>query len=153
MITFGRLDDIIANGRALDVNKALQFALDKQDTKDFIIELNTNEQLFNEGIDSNGVLLEDIGGAYSGFTVILKRAEGLPFDRITLYDTGAFYNTFRVVVGNKHLDIIANTIKDGEDLMDRWGQDILGLTDSSIWELILEILSDVRQNLLDQLLN
>lgn len=149
---WGRLKDIVQNSRALSIDKALQFALNKPEIKDYIIYLNTDEQLFSRGVDANDIDLEEIGGSYSSFTIFLKQQEGLPYDRITLYDTGAFYSSFKVKVGKKFFEINADTRKDDDDLTDRWGEDILGLTDESVWSLIQEIISDVRESIKTQIL-
>ncbi len=152
MITFGRLTDIIKNGRTLNQNKVLFFVMSKDENKEFVIELNTEEQLFHKGIDSEGVRLEDIGGEYSEYTVFLKQSDNLPADRITLYQTGDFYDTFNVVVEKDGFIIEANTIKGGDDLQDRWGDDILGLTDDSIQELIEFIIPQVIERVLYEIL-
>lgn len=152
MITFGKLTDIIDNGRALDQNKALFFIISKEEYKDYIIELNTTEQLFAKGIDSKGVKLEDIGGKYSEYTIFLKNIQNLPIDHITLYSTGDFYESFNVIVEKDGFTIEANTIKGGDDLQDRWGNDILGLTDESINELVNVIIPKFIDYILNELL-
>ncbi len=152
MITFGRLTDVIDNIRALSTNKALFFIMSKDENKDLVIQLNTEEQLFSKGIDSNGTRLENIGGEYSEYTVFLKKSDNLPVDRITLYQTGDFYDTFNVIVEKDGFIIEANTIKGNEDLQDRWGDDILGLTNESINELIDAIIPQIIDYLLNEIL-
>jgi len=105
------------------------------DFKELVIELNTNNQLF-EGIDSNGVTLSSIGGKYADVTIAFKRSNSQPFDRVTLKDTGAFYESFNVRYEMGGIVIDADTIKEGDDLRERWGNDILGLTDESIEKLV-----------------
>jgi len=109
---------------------------------DLIIELNTRKQLFDKGIDSTGSQLSDVGGEYSPNTIMGtqtyagKLDKGLPTDRITLFDEGDFYKSFRVYYQSGNFIIDANTIKtdyDGAiDLIDRWGENILGLTTESL---------------------
>lgn len=105
------------------------------DFKDLVIELNTKNQLF-EGIDANGVTLSSIGGGYAPVTIAIKRTNNQPFNRVTLKDTGDFYKSFEVRYEMGGIVIDADTIKDGDDLRDRWGDDILGLTHESIETLI-----------------
>ena len=94
----------------------------KRAVKDEVIRFNTDEQLFEQGLDANSVSLESIGGKYSPVTVIIKQEQSLPTDRVTLFDTGAFYSSFRVTAENDGFVIIADTAKEGADLQDRWGQ-------------------------------
>lgn len=156
MLSFGRLSDIINNTRALKLNKALFFVLNKDDVKTLIIELNTDRQLF-EGVDATGFELEKIGGSYTDFTINTKIEESLPFDRITLFQTGKFYGTFSVQVMKTQIKIKADTIKidengERQDLQDRWGEDLLGLTDESIEELVQFILPDFIDYIREQIL-
>ena len=110
------------------------------DFKALIIELNTIDQLYNHGIDSDGKKLMNERGlnAYSPKTVEIKKEKGQPTDRITLLDTGEFYASFKckwVSDGDGEILITANTIKDETDLLVEWGQDILGLDEDSIVKL------------------
>lgn len=127
----GRLKRVLEFFIDADSSVILNNILASEEMQDFIIDLNQNDQLFTEGIDSEGVSLESIGGEYSPFTILEKESKGLPTDRITLFDTGDFYDTFRIELQKSFFLIIANTIKDGEDLQTRWGDAILGLTDKS----------------------
>lgn len=152
MIQYGLLSDMIENIEALDQNKALFFVLSQNDNKEYVIELNTNEQLFNEGIDATGISLESIGGPYSEFTLIIKQEDGLPTDRITLFQEGDFYDSFRVEVERDAFIIEADTIKGGEDLQNRWGDDIIGLTDESVSELVRVIAPDFVDFIINEIL-
>lgn len=102
----------------------------RKDVEDFIIDLNTRGQLF-EGIDSEGSKLENIGGSYSPNTVRRKQRQGLPTDRVTLFDTGDFYSSFTVEVKKGFLVIKADTRKRSIDLQERWGTKLIGLTDEN----------------------
>lgn len=110
----------------------LQLANNREFT-DYIIYLNTQKQLFEKGINANGIKLSDIGGDYSHYTVELKKEKGQPIDRITLKDTGDFYNSFVVFLdGQDDFVISADTIKDTTDLIVEWGKEILGLNEESL---------------------
>ena len=135
-MAFEALKEVLERTLQLNVNLVMRsLFLQEDDLEDVIIELNTQDQLFDQGIDAKGVTLESIGGSYAPITVSIKRTEGLPFDRITLRDTGEFYKSFRVVVESDGFVIEADTLKNGVDLTTRWGNDILGLTDQSIEKL------------------
>lgn len=118
--------------KAITVLEVLKHLSENKEFTDLIIELNTRKQLFEKGVDSTGRNLEDIGGFYSFETVEIKREKGQPTDRVTLNDTGDFYNSFRVFFNNSGFVITADTIKDTDNLIERWGADILGLTDESL---------------------
>lgn len=123
--------------RAIKVNiDDIMFNILKQedDVIELIIELNTEEQLF-QGVDGKGRELADIGGTYAPITVAIKRTENQPFDRVTLKDTGDFYKSFYVVPLKDGFEIVADTIKDGQNLEDRWGNEIIGLNELSIEQL------------------
>lgn len=145
----------------------VQLFLDPQFTN-LIIQLNTENQLFEKGVRSDGYPLWQIdqspspsrefsqGGVYAKSTedgipgkFVGKKEKGLPIDRITLYDKGAFYKSFKCYwedSGNGGIRISAQTIKDGFDLMDRFGEEILGLTEDS-----LSILREVARTKLKQI--
>ncbi len=118
--------------KSLTVNELIKVLSEDKSFIDLIIGLNTQKQLFDKGIDSTGRSLESIGGLYSFETVKIKNELGQPTDRVTLKDTGDFYESFRVFFRDGNLVITADTIKDTDNLIDRWGADILGLTGESL---------------------
>lgn len=129
-------------------NEVLKSVFDDEDVKEFVIGLNTDGddvgQLYFFGIDSTGDKLLP----YAKRTVEIKKLEGLPFDRTTLFHEGDFYKTFVVKVFKNHFTINANPIKIDEDgeksnLFENYGEDILGLTDDSKEELVDFILDEI----------
>lgn len=127
MSFFPEINDMLNRAKNLDDVKAWLYVLDRE-SKDEIIRLNTEEQLFNQGIDAASRSL----GQYTEFTKKIKRSKGQRIDHVTLKDTGAFYNSFIVIVKTEGLEIFA----DDASLYDRpltevYGIDILGLTDES----------------------
>lgn len=154
MATFGRLSDIIEKGERLDVNRALLFAIDRPQLKTLIIQLNTRGQLYVKGIDSQGRELSSIGGEYTAYTLNLKDP-GRPRNvasHIDLFDTGNFYESFEVKAQADGFVIMADTIKEGEDLRVRWGDDILGLTEASREQLVQTVPLFVVEYVLNTLL-
>lgn len=133
MIEFGRLSDLVKNAVALSTDEATAYAMNNPKNEFYILELNRRRQLFFRGINAEGKLLSRIGGNYTLFT--LREKEGTrPVNDpglINLFDTGAFYDTFNIKLEKDGFLIIADTIKDGEDLQDRWGDELLGLTEES----------------------
>lgn len=130
------LERLLKNTIALDADD-LMFDILKQenDVIDLIVSLNTDSQLF-EGFDSNGKSLVSIGGSYSPITLQIKRKKNQPTNRVTLKDTGDFYNSFEVIVKKDGFVIEADAVKDNTDLQDRWGDDIIGLSEMSKEELV-----------------
>ena len=124
--------------RVSRMNAATTFDLvfDTPHVKGIVIQMNTEVQLYQKGIDSEGETLESIGGDYADVTKDIKSRNNQIYDHITLKDTGDFYKSWRVYVANNTIVISADTIKDGDDLRARWGQNILGLTDESLGKLI-----------------
>lgn len=114
--------------------------------KEEIIYLNTQEQLFNKGIDSEGVRLDVARGyGYANVTKQIKAQKGQPTDRITLKDTGEFYQSFRVDVRAGVITIDAQAQKDDTNLFTEWGVDILGLTEESIKRLKPLVIENYKQ--------
>jgi hypothetical protein len=122
--------------------KTLVRILNKKSIQKFITDLNTKVQLFDMGEDSNEVQLASIGGTYAPSTIRIKARKGQPSNRVTLKDTGDFYKTFTVKVKpNANFEIEADTIKSGQDLEDRWGENIVGLQKDNI-DLVIDKLRD-----------
>lgn len=141
-------------------NKLFEIVFKDKSVQSEIIRLNTDVQLFENGLNARGVSLESIGGEYAPLTVMLKREQGLPFTRITLYDTGEFYASFKVTAKRTAFIIKADTIKQGidnkgrptrTDLVDRWGDDILGLNNDSIKEISSLIIEELKKAYLRQI--
>jgi hypothetical protein len=145
------LETLKNNLRRVDIDLILQQIIDQQKFKQEIIRLNTEEQLFNRGIDSTGRTLESIGGEYADSTIVRKIRAGQPTFP-TLKDQGDFYASFIVEVGKGYFDIDANPIKEGQSLFTRWGEDVLGLADESLQKIINMVREEIGKRLRDQIL-
>lgn len=113
-----------------------------------IIELNTEKQLFDKGIGSDGKSLEP---PYSNPYKKLKKKLGQPTDRVTLRLDGDFYKSFEVVIGNEQFRINATDFKT-KFLLKRYGQQVLGLTNSNVvqfTQIVIrpELLSEIRKKI------
>lgn len=124
----------------LDINNVMFDVWDGEDVQEIIINLNTIGQLFNQGIDSEGQSLGD----YSAFTIKKKRADGLPFDRVTLRQDGIFYGSFNIIPEKDGFIIDADPIRGSQDLTETYGDQIIGLTSDSKEQLIKSIILSVR---------
>lgn len=101
-----------------------------EENEAFIVELNSEEQLFEKGITSTGVSIADYA-PYSQVTVEIKRQKGQPVNRVTLRDEGDFHASFAIKADNEQFEIVANDWK-VKDLTLYYGDEILGLTDDNI---------------------
>ena len=148
---WGALDTLFNNAKALDLHRGFFVVFSDGDNAEWISILNTENQLW-EGVNAKDVNLERIGGYYSPLTVKLKSLQGLPVDRVTLFDTGEFYDSFGEKISRSGFTITADTIKDGEDLRERWGGDLLGLTPDSVQELLDQVKDDLLKWLINDLM-
>ena len=153
---FGRLSKMIENAKALSLEGAFRYTLSDKSITDYIIQLNTDEQLF-EGVDSQGRQV----GTYSEYTEKLNQGQSfggkakIAGEPWFFYDTGGFFNSFYIKVEKDSFVIIAT---DADKMQDLFGDiesiDILiGLTPESRELLKVEILPKIREYVLKQLLS
>lgn len=134
--------------RVADFNEALTSGRLMQDiiwsNDAYIVDMNAEEQLFERGINRLGVEIMDYA-PYSPVTIEIKEAKGQPTNRVTLRDEGDFESSFFLEVGDKQFEIKASDFKT-EDLIKKYGRQILGLTDENIailiWQYIYPDLID-----------
>jgi hypothetical protein len=100
----------------------------------YIVDFNAEEQLFEQGINRLGVEISDYA-PYSPVTIEIKEAKRQPTNRVTLRDEGDFESSFFLEVGTKQFEIKASDWKT-EELIKKYGRQILGLTDENIAILI-----------------
>lgn len=131
------LDNIIALNESQIINEVLSI----KEVQEFIIDLNTEGQL-REGFNSLGASLSDIGGEYSLLTLKISRSKGRPKKSrsiVDLHDEGDLYRSFRIIIKPKSFVITADTDKGDTDLLQRYGKDVLGLTDEHLQLVIDEL--------------
>lgn len=108
------------------------------ENRDFIIETNADEQLYEQGINNLGISIADYA-PYSPVTIMLKERKGQPTNRVTLRDTGSFEKSFYILADNEKFEVKANDWKT-EDLIIKYGYEILGLTQENlnkfVWKFI-----------------
>ena len=103
---------------------------EEKETQDFLINI-LQDQLFTTGEDGNGLSL----GEYSPVTIQIKKRKGQPTDRITLKDTGDFYNSYELQPFEGGFVIDGNGKKEGTDLFLKYGDDILKPNDETLTEI------------------
>lgn len=137
---FAELEPIVRLRRLferLDSDAIWFYAVD-QSVKDMIIQMNTEDQLEEDGIDSLGRALGD----YSLFTVQKKQGDGQRYDHITLKDTGAFYDSWVVTVDRDGINIDADdTSHYDQPLFKVWGEDVAGLTKENL-AILQEVIAE-----------
>jgi len=146
---FEVLKDKINKFKNLDINKIAYDIASTRTHKTLVIQLNTEgkptSQLYEKGKDSKGKVLQGKsilkGGEYSPITRAKKAQIGQRYDHPTLKDTGNFYLSFQVVPYNGGFTINADPNKDGMNLFNELGENILGLDDEN-----LQILIDFYKN-------
>lgn len=153
MAYFEPIRNIILYFVDININEVAYKITQDRKTKELIIELNTRKQLFDKGVDADGKRLSSIGGGYTDFTIMIKRESNLPEDRVTLFQTGDFYSSFRIKPYRGGFTIEANTIKDGEDLQDRYGRNILGLNEESRKTLVEYYLKEIQKQIQERINN
>ena len=133
----------------LDANAQFNVILADLNFQKWILDLNKS-QLF-KGEDSLGVELRKIGGGYSFTTEFLnqgrtfsynplgveggskqKKQGGSPF----LLDTGAYYDSYTIRLGNASFNIDSDPMKDGDNLEDAYGNKLEGLQDENLRKII-----------------
>jgi len=150
---FGRLSDLVNKGKTLRNNRVLSYSFKTKAIQDFIIQLNTDEQLFNEGVDRTG----EIVGRYAKKTERIYAGQSfggkakIAGEPYFFLDTGSLFDSFSVVVGTDSITIIATDVAKLADVMEN--PDLLvGLTDDSKHELIKEAMPIIRDYIIKHLL-
>lgn len=132
---FGDLRKRLEKFRQLDADKMAYDLAKTGNFQDLVVELNIEKQLYDKGEDSKGKKLSDIGGDYSPVTMEISKQKGRPKKSesdINLYDTGGFYDSFRVTPFLGGFEIDATTKFDDADLESDWGIDIVGLNEENL---------------------
>ena len=93
-----------------------------------------NDQLRKEGIDEDG----DVIGWYSQLTEILSGGKKKFNTHYTLDDTGEFFRQMFVTVLNDSMIIDSDGAdkSNGDNLFNKYGQGIIGLTDENMDKLV-----------------
>lgn len=124
--------------RVSDYNEGLQsgFFVSEiiRENEAFIVNMNSEDQLFEQGVNNLGVSIDDYA-PYHPMTIEIKKQKGQPYDRVTLHDEGDFSGSFFIETQNELFEIKAADFKT-HDLIKKYGRQILGLTNENISKLI-----------------
>ncbi len=108
--------------------RIFKLALDNRFIKELITHLNTEDQLGKDKVNSLGAHL----GIYSHATEVISKGRKKAGDFITLNDTGAFWDSWKVEVTESFIEIDANPFKEDTNLFDEYGIEIVGLTKENL---------------------
>ncbi len=101
-----------------------------EETAETIADFN-RKQLF-AGLRSTGT---EIKPSYAPYTILVKDQKGQPTDRVTLKDSGSFYDGIEVDVNSETYNLSSSDEKTDE-LMKKYGDRIFGLTKESRGEYV-----------------
>ena len=147
---FGPLKQLFDNIEELDPMEICVSIYGDKDIQAFILSKNRIDQL-TKGLNANNEII----GTYSPATDIMSEGgtfvwEGVRYEKIAgepynFVDTGDFFGSFKVLVYDDGFAIFADDNKDGEKLTQKFGKNILGLTDDNINDLVTEMLPIFRE--------
>lgn len=123
------LNEIKSLKKRLDLNKILVEVFSDERLKREIIDRVRYVQLFRQGVDEANVII----GTYSPYTERINPAKKAG-THYTLLDTGAFYGSFRILVGDTYFIIDADGDKEDGNIFVRFdtGNNLIGLTEENI---------------------
>ncbi|HHZ64650.1 MAG TPA: hypothetical protein EYN51_03985 [Flavobacteriales bacterium] len=103
------------------VNQALKDVFSQNE--DLLIEIQTQIQLFQKGETSKRI---SITPSYAQSTINKKRRKNQPFNRVTLKDTGALYDSVKFEALDDSL-VITTNVPYTKYLTAKYGADIFGI--------------------------
>lgn len=105
-----------------------------REKEQIIINFNRESQLYNKGITSKS---KDISSykPYRRVTIQIKQDKGQPTDRVTLKDRGDFYEGFYIEYFEEGF-LISSTDEKTKKLKAKYGEDIFGLTNENLSNLL-----------------
>lgn len=134
------LEALAKNVLKLNEQTAFQLVINNKAIQIEAIRLNRDEQLYQRGVDNQGNKMRSdyarFGNFYANSTIAIKNEKNQPTDRVTLRDTGALYSSFKTKIDGDELMLDVNSIKEGRDLVDRFG-DFAGLDPLSKSKLLI----------------
>lgn len=138
---FEPLKNILNFFASLDENTIMfEIVRGDRDIQITILDLNRMDQLFDQGIRSDGTLI----GLYSPATEAISGGKKKAGTHYTMKDTGEFFRSFRVVPSKTFFEIVADGDKGDENLFDKYGKDLLGLTPESRDKLAEELIPKIQ---------
>ena len=130
------LGDLMERSKALSQREIWFYVFSDMKFKTKVLDFIRIDQLFEQGVNED----DQVIGRYSVITEMVYNPEKVAGSPYTLKDSGDFYKSFMMEVLPDGIIINADGIKDdGTDLLERFTDKILGLTDESKIKLIKEL--------------
>lgn len=117
-----------------------------RDKEDVIIAAIANDQLYRRGVNGLDVKIMDYE-PYAISTIRRKQKKGQPTTRVTLKDTGEFYESMFVVFDDEGFYITSNDDK-AKYLVKKYGKAIFRLTDKNLTRILR---SHIRKELVKRI--
>jgi hypothetical protein len=102
-----------------------------------ILNLNREDQLFNKGIDTNGLLLGQYARTLNGTTRGYPKKQGEPFN---FYDTGSLFSNFNLLSNSNDNKVVIENSDSKVGLLTKQYGDFVGLTEENQYKLNYEII-------------
>lgn len=134
-----RIGALLNTARTISFAEVWMVVFRDQRLKDQVLNWIRQDQLFNQGVDENGVVI----GTYSEATEMMNPLKQAG-EHYTLFDTGEFYESMFIVVLKDSIVVDADPIKIDENgettnLFNEYGEGIIGLTDENKTRLAQEL--------------
>lgn len=145
----GLIDKFKKVGEELDTGEIAKKIV--RDNDNILIDMNAQDQLYAKGVNRLGVRIDEYQ-PYRPLTIKVKIEKRQPYDRVTLKDTGEFYDSFYVDTAEDRFYIKASDEKTNW-LIKKYGAEIFGLTNDSLAEFINDYVKDEAYNRVKEILN
>lgn len=145
----GLIDKFKKVGEELDTGEIAKKIV--RDNYNILIDMNAQDQLYAKGVNRLGVRIDEYQ-PYRPLTIKVKIEKRQPYDRVTLKDTGEFYDSFYVETAEDRFYIKASDEKTNW-LIKKYGAEIFGLTNDSLAEFINDYVKDEAYNRVKEILN
>lgn len=145
----GLIDKFKKVGEELDTGEIAKKIV--RDNDNILIDMNAQDQLYAKGVNRLGVRIDEYQ-PYRPLTIQVKIEKRQPYDRVTLKDTGEFYDSFYVETAEDRFYIKASDEKTNW-LIKKCGAEIFGLTNDSLAEFINDYVKDEAYNRVKEILN
>lgn len=145
----GLIDKFKKVGEELDTGEIAKKIV--RDNDNILIDMNAQDQLYAKGVNRLGVRIDEYQ-PYRPLTIKVKIEKRQPYDRVTLKDTGEFYDSFYVETAEDRFYIKASDEKTNW-LIKKYGAEIFGLTNDSLAEFINDYVKDEAYNIIKEILN
>ena len=145
----GLIDKFKKVGEELDTGEIAKKIV--RDNDIILIDMNAQDQLYAKGVNRLGVRIDEYQ-PYRPLTIQVKIEKRQPYDRVTLKDTGEFYDSFYVETAEDRFYIKASDEKTNKKIK-KYGAEIFGLTNDSLAEFINDYVRDEAYNRVKEILN